>query len=76
MVFICQFHQSKTSRFFLKKSCFPIMHISNLVAIFMNIWGDKNLRIIREKLRHPKRVTVWSALWKGGVIRPYLIQRR
>jgi len=38
------------------------------------IWGEENPRIIHEKPMHPKRVTVWCALWSGGVIGPYFFE--
>ena len=38
------------------------------------IWCEENPRIIHEKPLYPKRVTVWCALWYGGVIGPYFFE--
>lgn len=38
------------------------------------IWGTENPRVIQEKHIHPKRVTVWCALWSGGIIGPFFFE--
>lgn len=38
------------------------------------IWGEENPRLIYERPLHPKRVTVWCALWYAGVIGPYFFE--
>ena len=38
------------------------------------IWGSENPEIIVEKPLHPPKVTVWCALWSGGVIGPYFFE--
>ena len=38
------------------------------------IWGEENPQIIHEKLMHPKQVSVWCALWSGGVIGHYFFE--
>lgn len=37
-------------------------------------WGSENPRVVVEKPMHPLRVTVWCALWSGGVIGPYFFE--
>lgn len=38
------------------------------------IWGSENPRTIHEKAMHPQRVTVWCALWSGGIIGPFFFE--
>lgn len=38
------------------------------------IWGEENPRVMHMKQLHPQRVTVWCAIWSGGVIGPYFFQ--
>ena len=39
------------------------------------IWATKNLHAYIEKLMHPKRVTVWCALfWSRGIIRQFFFE--
>lgn len=38
------------------------------------IWGSENPREVHEKPLHPRRVTVWCAMWAGGVIGPYFFE--
>lgn len=40
------------------------------------IWGAENPRVIQEKPMHPPRVTVWCALWAGGVIGPFFFENQ
>jgi len=37
------------------------------------IWGTKNPNVIIKKPMHPPRVTVWCALWSGGIIGPFFL---
>ena len=38
------------------------------------IWGSENPHVIVERPLHPPKVTVWCALWSGGVIGPYFFE--
>lgn len=38
------------------------------------IWGSQNPQVIAERPLHPEKVTVWCALWSGGVIGPYFFE--
>lgn len=38
------------------------------------IWGAENPRLIQEQPLHPARVTVWCALWAGGVVGPFFFE--
>lgn len=38
------------------------------------IWGDENPHNIHETPLHAEKVTVWCALWSGGVIGPYFFE--
>lgn len=38
------------------------------------IWGSENPHSIVEVPLHPQKVTVWCALWSGGVIGPYFFE--
>lgn len=38
------------------------------------IWGSENPQVVVERPLHPPRVTVWCALWSGGVIGPYFFE--
>ncbi|GFX87649.1 uncharacterized protein TNCV_2465421 [Trichonephila clavipes] len=35
------------------------------------IWSEANLQVYVETPLHPKKLTVWCALWAGGIIGPY-----
>jgi hypothetical protein len=37
-------------------------------------WGTENPRLVLQKSLHPKRVTVWCAIWAGGIIGPYFFE--
>lgn len=32
------------------------------------IWGSESLQMINDKQMHPQSVTIWCALWNGGMI--------
>lgn len=38
------------------------------------IWGAENPRAIVETPLHPEKLTVWCALWAGGIIGPYVFR--
>ncbi|CAK1581247.1 unnamed protein product [Parnassius mnemosyne] len=38
------------------------------------IWSSENPKAIIEKPLHAQRVTVWCAMWSGGVIGPFLFE--
>ncbi|GFT78433.1 hypothetical protein TNCV_982061 [Trichonephila clavipes] len=38
------------------------------------IWSEANPQVYVETLLHPEKVTVWCALWAGGIIGPYLFK--
>ncbi|GFV79658.1 hypothetical protein TNCV_1724831 [Trichonephila clavipes] len=35
------------------------------------IWSEANPQVYVETLLHPEKLTVWCALWAGGIIGPY-----
>lgn len=35
------------------------------------IWSDKQPHAIEELPMYPKKTTVWSGLWAGGIIGPF-----
>lgn len=37
-------------------------------------WGLENPRLIHERPLHPRRVTVWCAIWAGGIIGPFFFE--
>ncbi|GFU10662.1 uncharacterized protein TNCV_1773311 [Trichonephila clavipes] len=38
------------------------------------IWSEANPQVYVETPLHPERLTVWCALWAGGIIRPYFFK--
>ncbi|GFV43785.1 putative DD41D transposase [Trichonephila clavipes] len=38
------------------------------------IWSEANLQVYAETPLHPEKLTVWCALWSGGIIGPYFFQ--
>lgn len=38
------------------------------------IWATENPRVIQEVSLYPKRVTVWCAMWAGGVLGPFFFE--
>ncbi|GFV24874.1 hypothetical protein TNCV_883421 [Trichonephila clavipes] len=38
------------------------------------IWSEANPQVYVETPLHPKKLTVWSALWAGGIIGPYFFK--
>ncbi|GFW79953.1 DUF4817 domain-containing protein [Trichonephila clavipes] len=38
------------------------------------IWSDANPQVHVETLLHPEKLTVWCALWAGGIIGPYFFK--
>ncbi|GFW87225.1 transposable element Tc3 transposase [Trichonephila clavipes] len=38
------------------------------------IWSEANPQVYVETLLHPEKLTVWCALWAGGVIGPYFFK--
>ncbi|GFV99955.1 uncharacterized protein TNCV_3567461 [Trichonephila clavipes] len=39
-----------------------------------SIWIEANPQVYVETLLHPEKLTVWCALWAGGIIGPYFFQ--
>ncbi|GFV81992.1 putative DD41D transposase [Trichonephila clavipes] len=35
------------------------------------IWSEANRQVFVETPLHPEKLTVWCALWAGGIIGPY-----
>ncbi|GFU68321.1 retrovirus-related Pol polyprotein from transposon 17.6 [Trichonephila clavipes] len=38
------------------------------------IWSEANPQVYVETPLHPEKLTVWCALWAGGIIRPYFFK--
>ncbi|GFS84932.1 uncharacterized protein TNCV_1305461 [Trichonephila clavipes] len=38
------------------------------------IWSEANLQVYVETSLHPEKLTVWCALWAGGIIGPYFFK--
>ncbi|GFW92180.1 uncharacterized protein TNCV_3540661 [Trichonephila clavipes] len=38
------------------------------------IWSEDNLQVYVETPLHPEKLTVWCALWAGGIIGPYFFK--
>ncbi|GFX42706.1 uncharacterized protein TNCV_2196641 [Trichonephila clavipes] len=38
------------------------------------IWSEPNLQVYVETPLHPEKLTVWCALWAGGIIGPYFFK--
>ena len=38
------------------------------------IWREGNPHTFVQKSLHPKKITVWCALWSGGIIGPYVFR--
>ncbi|GFT88942.1 histone-lysine N-methyltransferase SETMAR [Trichonephila clavipes] len=38
------------------------------------IWSEANPQVYVETLLHPEKLTVWCALWAGGIIDPYFFK--
>lgn len=53
---------------FLKKSFFQTKHIFIYDEANCRIWASEYPKAIIEKPLHAQRVTVWCAMWSGGVI--------
>ena len=39
-----------------------------------SIWGTESPHAYIEKLKHPKRVTVWCGFWSRGIIEPFFFE--
>ncbi|GFT88350.1 putative transposase [Trichonephila clavipes] len=39
-----------------------------------HIWSEANPQVYVETPLHPEKLTVWCALWAGGIIGPYFFQ--
>ncbi|GFV03425.1 DDE_3 domain-containing protein [Trichonephila clavipes] len=39
-----------------------------------HIWSEANPQVYFETLLHPETLTVWCALWAGGIIGPYFFK--
>ncbi|GFV60328.1 uncharacterized protein TNCV_3469641 [Trichonephila clavipes] len=60
-----------------------ILHSSDEAHIWLNgyvikqnchIWSEANPQVYVETPLHPEKLTVWCALWAGGVIGPYFFK--
>ena len=40
------------------------------------IWSEENPQAYVQKPLHPAKITVWCALWAGGIIGPYVFRMR
>ncbi|GFY24882.1 hypothetical protein TNCV_2690731 [Trichonephila clavipes] len=40
------------------------------------IWSEANPQVYVETPLHPEKLTVWCALWAGGIIGPYFFKKR
>ena len=40
------------------------------------IWSEGNPQVYVETPLHPEKLTVWCALWAGGIIGPYFFKKR
>ncbi|GFV73644.1 uncharacterized protein TNCV_1552171 [Trichonephila clavipes] len=38
------------------------------------IWSEANLQVYVKTPLHPEELTVWCALWAGGIIGPYFFK--
>ncbi|GFV39868.1 putative transposable element [Trichonephila clavipes] len=41
---------------------------------YCRIWSEANPQVYVEKPLHPEKLTVWCALWAGGIICPYFFK--
>ncbi|GFX04332.1 uncharacterized protein TNCV_3974801 [Trichonephila clavipes] len=41
---------------------------------FLRIWSEANPQVYVETPLHPEKLTVWCALWAGGIIGPYFFK--
>ncbi|GFU67585.1 DUF4817 domain-containing protein [Trichonephila clavipes] len=39
------------------------------------IWNEANPQVYVETQLHPEKLTVWCALWAGGIIGPYFFKK-
>ncbi|GFU64438.1 putative transposable element [Trichonephila clavipes] len=39
-----------------------------------HIWSEANPQVYVETPLHPEKLTVWCALWAGGIIGPYFFK--
>ncbi|GFV91137.1 uncharacterized protein TNCV_896581 [Trichonephila clavipes] len=39
------------------------------------IWSEANPQVYVETPLHPEKLTVWCALWAGGIIGPYFFKK-
>ncbi|GFV19059.1 hypothetical protein TNCV_793491 [Trichonephila clavipes] len=40
----------------------------------LRIWSEANPQVYAETPLHPEKLTVWCALWAGGIIGPYFFK--
>ncbi|GFT60522.1 hypothetical protein TNCV_1966261 [Trichonephila clavipes] len=62
---------------------FPKILFSDEVHFWLNgyvnkqncrIWSEANPQVYVETPLHPEKLTVWCALWAGGIIGPYFLK--
>ena len=45
-----------------------------MAILTSRIWCEENAHTFVQKPLHPKKITVWCALWAGGIIGPYVFR--
>ncbi|GFX86791.1 tc3a_0 protein [Trichonephila clavipes] len=59
-------------RLFYRRQNHPSEQLIRLtMERFRTIWSEANPQVYVETPLHPKKLTVWRALWAGGIIGPY-----
>ena len=45
-----------------------------MAMLTSRIWCEENPHTFVQKPLHPEKITVWCALWAGGIIGPYVFR--